>query len=349
MVPQALYVDENGAFLSRSDLPLVQAEEDELLVKVLYSGTNPADYKGPRFLGTRSSVLGNDFCGVVLDSPGVKKSEYNVGDIIAGYTTAGSPRPLRFGTHQQYTAVRLDAGTFKVPANLPLPDAAALTSVTQTASDAIFNRLKLPLPSGDNIPFDGTVVIWGGGTCVGYLAIQLARAAGATSIITTASLARHEALYNVGATICFDYNDPQVTEKVRSAIGSTTKIRGLEASGTSSELFLGALNGLSDDTRYVFVVLPPSRPQDEQARGVRHYDIHFSLPGGQQTLTEKARPEEADRMWKALMWAIAHYGDKISLPNVRVFNGTAEEALEQLEIVSQQGLHGKLVFKQPLE
>ncbi|EWY92298.1 hypothetical protein FOYG_05876 [Fusarium oxysporum NRRL 32931] len=126
-----------------------------------------------------------------LPAPTPAEGEILIEVLFSGYTSYEDDQPL-------------------LPANLLLPDAAALTTVVQTANDALFHLFKLPLPSSGHGHIEGTLVVWGGGTAVGMSAIQLARAVGLTSIIVTASASRHRVLREFGATQCFDYHDESV-------------------------------------------------------------------------------------------------------------------------------------------
>ncbi|EWZ52414.1 hypothetical protein FOZG_02186 [Fusarium oxysporum Fo47] len=137
----ALYADNEGNVVVRRDLPAPTPAEGEILIEVLFSGSNPSDLRIVNYLGFRNFVLGYDFCGRVLETPG-----------------------------QMALDSRPPIGIFKVPANLPLPDAAALTTVVQTANDALFHLFKLPLPSSGHGHIEGTLVVWGGGTAVGMSA-----------------------------------------------------------------------------------------------------------------------------------------------------------------------------------
>lgn len=63
-----------------------------------------------------------------------------------------------------------------------------------------------------------------------------------------------------------------------------------------------------------------------------------------------ARPTNHWNAWKALEWAVENYGSAFQLPCVRTFDGTANEALEEVSKVAagQQGF-GKVVLRHPLK
>ncbi|KAH7175654.1 putative alcohol dehydrogenase [Dactylonectria macrodidyma] len=349
----AIYADSEGKVVIRRDLPAPEPLEGEILIEIFYSGSNPSDLRIVYYLGYRDIVLGLDFCGRVLESPGLDGSGFKAGDIVAGYSTSEDVLPVRFGTHQSYIS-RPPIGLFKVPENLPLPDAAALTTVVQTANDALFNIFQLPMPGSGQSQADGTLVVWGGGTAVGTSAIQLGSAIGIKSIIVTASSSRHELLRGLGATHCFDYHDESVVEQVKQAIreAGQTQVWGFDTAGTadSSRLLLDSLTGFKGNTQFAFVgLMIGDRPTSEVALGVRHQRLAFDMPGALEPLVFPADPIAAEKMWLATEWVVKNYGKGFKLPGLRVFEGTAEEALDQLQTVAQQGAFGKLVLKRPLK
>ncbi|KAK1466220.1 hypothetical protein CCUS01_01068 [Colletotrichum cuscutae] len=315
----ALFVGNAGQVTTRRDLPPVTARDDEILIDVLYSGVNPEDLKIVHFTNYRNSVPGTDFCGKVLDCPALVESGFKVGDIVAGQTVAQGEYSKEYGAHKPRISTP-KLGLFRVPENMARPDAAAITTVSHTASDALYNNFQLPLPGSSTDVFEGTLVVWGGGTAVGLFAIQLARASRITNIITTASLSRHDLLRGLGATECFDYKDSDVSDKVRQAVINTghSRVWGFETAGSpeSSQLLLGALTNIDADVRFSWV--------------------------------NATEPGKAANIWAALDWVVKNYGKGFELPVVRVFEGTGEKALEEMETVSKQGAFGKLVLKHPL-
>ncbi|KAF5707770.1 zinc-type alcohol dehydrogenase [Fusarium mundagurra] len=207
---RALYADEDGKVVVLH-VPFPEPQEGELLIKVL------------------NYVIGTEFCGEVLVSKTLASTSFKAGNIVAGVLSGGQNPPLRWGTHHEFMTI-VASWAWKVPKNLPPQDAAGLSIVGLTAATGLFNDIGLPLPpsvakgtpdEGVAAP-EGTLVIWGGATSVGMAAIQFARAARVSSIITVASSKRHEYLRTLGATQSLDYNDTDVTEKVKSALRSTS-------------------------------------------------------------------------------------------------------------------------------
>lgn len=100
-----------------------------------------------------------------------------------------------------------------VPDSLPLANAAVLPLSVSTAASGLFHQLELPFPTLDPKPTGKTILIWGGSSSCGSSAIQLAVAAGLT-VITTASASNSDFVKTLGASDAFNYNDPNVVEKI---------------------------------------------------------------------------------------------------------------------------------------
>jgi NADPH:quinone reductase-like Zn-dependent oxidoreductase len=347
----ALYVDEDGAIVIQ-DMRLPEVPDNEVLIRVTYSGVNPSDTRILMFFDPRRRVLGNEFTGEVLDSPGLAGTQFKVGDIVAGYTSGSADRPIRYGSHQEYLSVP-PSWIYKLPSDLPQPEAAALTIVTMTANDILFNRLRIPPPYEVSGPTEGSLVIWGAATSVGMAAVQLARASGVTTIIVTASPKRHELLKSLGATHCFDYNDEAAIDSIKALLcdAGNGPIWAADAIGTvttpdSQTQLLSAIPVTDNRVVSLVTVLLTGHDGFEGSLGGRHEELSLDMPGGQK-LVIPARPDEAAVMWKSLYWAVEHYGKGFHGPPVTVFKGTANAALEEVKKVGELGMFGKLVLARP--
>ncbi|KAF4958266.1 hypothetical protein FGADI_2432 [Fusarium gaditjirri] len=91
---RALYVDEEGKIVVRH-VPFPEPQDGELLIKVLYSGVNPADTKIIDFFGLKNYVIGTEFCGEVLEAETLTSTSFKAGDIVAGVLSGDQSPPLR--------------------------------------------------------------------------------------------------------------------------------------------------------------------------------------------------------------------------------------------------------------
>ncbi|KAK1982059.1 chaperonin 10-like protein [Colletotrichum cereale] len=346
----ALYVDQDCTLKVIRDVPVPELVDGEVVVRVLYLGANPADVKHGPILGVRPTIIGYDFCGRVAQA--APTSDFTVGDLVAGSTPTGVGKPSRYGAHQEYLSCPEDIA-FKVPDNLPPTHAASLTTVVLTAADGLYSIFGFPLP-GEK-PTDGfktgPLLIWGASASVGISMLQLARASGASPIYVTASPKRHELLKKLGATQCFDYGAPDVISRIRAAAQESSAgpiAYAADCAGSLGEVSSAAQTEacVEGDATVLSVVAHPGK-QYKLPMASAATSFTFQLPNGL-TLSFPARPEAWERMRKALAWAVEKYGAQFELPEVDVFEGSAEEALDKVRKVAEQGRFGKLVLTQPL-
>ena len=90
------------------DSPIPVPEPDQVVTKVVVSGTNPKDWKRPQWSGT-SSNQGDDIAGVV-HSVGSNVVEFSRGDRVAAFHQMMAPG----GSYAEY-AVSWDHATFHIP------------------------------------------------------------------------------------------------------------------------------------------------------------------------------------------------------------------------------------------
>ncbi|KAI6378384.1 hypothetical protein MCOR25_002253 [Pyricularia grisea] len=351
----ALYMDDDCNLSVKRDFPVPTPEDDEVLIKILFSGVNPADIKHGQALAVRPVVLGYDFSGHVVSAP--PGSDFKVGDAVAGTTPTGLGRPARYGTHQDYATCPAER-LFHVPENLPMQDAASLVVVASTAADVIFNLFDLPPIPAENQPAapapGGSLLVWGASTAVGSSAVQYARASGVKTIIVTASASRHEILRGLGATHCFDYRDADVEEQITSLIkeqGLDPIRYALDAAGNP-----GANGGASSADRMTRCASPDAarasvvftNPPMPMAFADRSRDATFKLDGMPEPISIPRDEPKAAKVKEALDWTVRNYGNGFVLPLVEVWNGKSEDALEQIKVIADCGKFGKLAIQHPL-
>ncbi|KAG7419715.1 chaperonin 10-like protein [Fusarium sp. MPI-SDFR-AT-0072] len=346
---KALFIDSknNPQVIERQGLP--KPINGDLLIKVLYSGVNPADIKHATFLGMNNTVMGHDFSGQIIKTT-KPNSAYKPGDVVAGYTPAGLHQPTYYGAHQACITCPEDM-LFKVPDNLPLPDAASLTVVTMTAADAVYNLFKFPLPTQEEkLAYKVPFLLWGATGSVGYCTLQFAIASGASPIFVTANPAQFEHLRSLGVEHLFDYKDENVHEYIAKSLrglGFDKFLYAFDAAG-APDSGDQVLRAVADDTIIASTVLRDNR-RFKMPVATSRIDFVIQPPDAPHPISLPARPADHARAWKALNWAIENYGKKFRLPPVRVVEDTAENALEEIKrFVKQGGGFSKVSIKQPL-
>jgi NADPH:quinone reductase-like Zn-dependent oxidoreductase len=169
----------------------------EVLVEVSHSSVNPCDRSAP---GPYPQVMGSDIAGTVVD---VQDSctKLKVGDKVWGDIGAVTkPSGKENGGYAPY-ALGLESQLGKMPKNLDFDEAAALPKVALTGYKAFTRFGGAPFKSGK-----GVVLILGGSGGTGTSGIQLAKALGATKVITTTSAANADYVKSLGADEVIDYH-----------------------------------------------------------------------------------------------------------------------------------------------
>ena len=188
--------------LNQIDTPKINT--DDILIKVKSSSINPVDWKIREgylkdFIPYQMPVtLGFDVSGVVSEV-GSEVTDFKVGDEVFS-----RPDISRDGAYADYIAVKADEVAFK-SSKLSFEQAAALPLAGITAWQCLIDVGQLQ--AGQR------VLIHAGAGGVGHLAIQIAKAKGAT-VIATASTANQELLTQFGADQAVDYTKGVLLEQI---------------------------------------------------------------------------------------------------------------------------------------
>ncbi|CAF1271702.1 unnamed protein product [Adineta ricciae] len=212
-MPLALIVRENKRLVIEN-LPLPKYDLTDLLIKVTHVAQNPTDWKHVHFgLAKEGAIVGCDFAGIVAGVGKKAVGNYRKGERVAGCVHGGlDPEMNVRGAFSEYV-VQEASLVFRYPPTFSPEQIVTLPLVATTAALGLFHEMGLPLPPATlKINF----LVWAGSTSVGQCAIQLAKAIGCF-VITTASPARHEYLKELGADICFDYDDPNIVSLIKEA------------------------------------------------------------------------------------------------------------------------------------
>ncbi|MER7750968.1 NADP-dependent oxidoreductase [Kitasatospora sp. NPDC097643] len=200
---KAVTVPEFGGpeVLRVTEVPVPVPGPGEVRVRVYAAGVQPVDlairagFSPPGARIEPPFTLGNEFAGVV-DQLGASSYGWEVGDEVLGFRLLGG----------QAEFVTVDAAQLVAkPATMPWEQAGSLSASGQTAHLALS---LLGVGAGD------TVLVHGASGGVGTVAVQLARAWGAT-VIGTASEPNHAYLRELGA-IPVAYG-PGLVGRVRAA------------------------------------------------------------------------------------------------------------------------------------
>ena len=177
----------------------------EVVIEVVAAGVNRAD-TGQR-LGRYGPPPGaSPFpgleCSGVIAELGAGVSGWAVGDRVCALLAGGG--------YAEKVAVP-QGQVLRAPSSVSLVDAAALPETAATVWSNLFGLGALT--AGE------TVLIHGGSSGIGTMAIQLATVAGARVAVTAGSAAKLEACRALGASILVDYREEDFVDRVREETG----------------------------------------------------------------------------------------------------------------------------------
>ncbi|KAF8608404.1 GroES-like protein [Ceratobasidium sp. AG-I] len=183
--------------------PIPTPQGKQVLVKVTATAINPSDWKiaDGMYPFDYPAILGSDGAGII-ESLGTEVTHLKKGDKIF---FQGSFKPVDYATFQQYTLVDSEIAS-KIPENINDDEASTIPVGAMTAVTGLFQKTGIAFPESGPTAAGKPVLILGGSSSVGQCAIQLARIAGFTPIVTTASAQHTEFLRSLGATHVFDRN-----------------------------------------------------------------------------------------------------------------------------------------------
>jgi NADPH:quinone reductase len=181
-------------------------DAQEVIVRLHAAGLNPVDYKlrkaGGYYPDRLPLILGCDGAGVVEDI-GESVTRFKVGDEVFFFN--GGMGGDDQGNYAEHTVIHQDYLAAK-PSSLSMIEAASVPLAWLTAWEALFDRYALK--------HNDTILIHAGAGGVGYIAIQIAKHAGATVITTISSLEKAEFTRSIGADHCINYKEENFVEKV---------------------------------------------------------------------------------------------------------------------------------------
>ena len=204
---RAIVISEFGdpSVLSWSQVPSPQPGPGEVLLDISASAVNRADllqrqgfYPPPP---GASDILGLE-CSGTITALGAGVTSREIGEEVTALLAGGG--------YAEQVAVPV-AQLMSVPAPVSLVEAASLPEVACT----VWSNLVMTA----NLQQGEWVLIHGGGSGIGTMAIQVARALGARIAVTAGSAAKLDACAALGAEVLIDYQREDFVEVMTEATG----------------------------------------------------------------------------------------------------------------------------------
>src|ERR1700760_3871714 len=201
MTPFAISKPGGPEVLIPEQRPVPQPGADEILIRVQAAGVNRPDvaqrsgsYPPPP---GASDLPGLEVAGVVA-AVGSNAKRHKVGDVVMSLVAGGG--------YAQY-CIAQDAQAMAVPASLTIQEAGAIPETLMTVWHNVFERGALK--PGE------TLLVHGGSSGIGTMAIMMAKALGSKVIVTVGSKDKADACLKLGADHAINYKTEDFVEAVK--------------------------------------------------------------------------------------------------------------------------------------
>ncbi|MCJ1296088.1 NADPH:quinone reductase [Xylographa carneopallida] len=187
----------------RTDLPVPEPKEGEILVKNEFIGINYIDtyYRTGLYPAPKPEILGREASGTILSTGPHNTTSLTAGDRVVWMHTGG---------YAEYTACPA-AKAIKIPSAISSADACAAILQGLTAVTLVEEAHKVL--KGD------TVLVHAAAGGVGLWLCQVLRAKGAKVIGTASTEAKREEAKSNGASVCCGYEREEVLALVKKETG----------------------------------------------------------------------------------------------------------------------------------
>jgi NADPH:quinone reductase-like Zn-dependent oxidoreductase len=169
--------DQAGMPIVLDDAPVPILYPGTVLVKTSAVSINPSDHKMGGAFPSPGAIVSMDFVGRIMKimlTENNKKLELCVGDIVCGTVRGSNPDDHSTGSFAEYIRAPADL-VLRVPDGLPLDRAVPLGTPLLTNCVALWSSLRLEAMPDDPVTNTTPVLVYGGSTACGTMAIQLLR------------------------------------------------------------------------------------------------------------------------------------------------------------------------------
>lgn len=197
----------------------------EILIKAAAFASNPTDWKHLYSdSGPKGTIAGSDVSGVVeqvgSDVQGYKAGDYvsgflhgNVDTANGGFAEYVALNPITSIKYASLDTKPLSPGDHPIGKVDNFESAASVTLGLVTVALSFSTHIRIPQDKAANS--NDFILIWGGATATGFLAIQMAKLVYGLKVIATASSKHSQVLKSVGADYVVDYHDADAVDQIR--------------------------------------------------------------------------------------------------------------------------------------
>ncbi|KAF5671221.1 alcohol dehydrogenase like domain-containing protein [Fusarium heterosporum] len=194
------------------DVPIPDLQQDQILCQTKAVALNPADAKtidnSPNL-----GIGGYDFSGTVV-KVGASVTRFKTGDEVFGFVHGLNADNRDTGAFTDHVVATAEL-CCKMPASMTFDQACTIALALGTVGYAIFKQLGLSMPGSENGETPEYVLVAGGNTSSGRMAIQLLRLSGFKPIVTC-SVSASAAMKDLGAVQTFDYRSSTCGREIKN-------------------------------------------------------------------------------------------------------------------------------------
>lgn len=255
----AAYLPETNHPIEVREAPYPTPQESELVIRARALAINPCDWAaqqlGPALFPYIKFpfIVGEDIAGEVVET----------GSGITGFKVGDRVLALASSAFQTYAVAKEHMASL-IPPTISYEVASVVPLALSTSIISLFHKdyLGLQYPSTNPVPTTKTLLIWGGSTSVGSIAIQAAVAAG-YEVISTASPKNFAYVKNLGASLVFDYTSPNIADDLTAAMKGRQCAGGMAIAGVVEGTRNAAAEACSEvlarseGTKLLALTMPP--------------------------------------------------------------------------------------------
>lgn len=332
------------------EVSIPKLRDDYINVRVHAVALNPTDLKHVDYWASPGARVGCDYAGVVEEVGKKVTKNFKKGDRVAGFTH-GSNSP-EDGCFAEICTAKGDI-QIKILDNMTFEEAATLGVGITTVGQGLYQSLQLPLPNDPEAikkSSGAPILIYGGSTVTGSLAIQFAKLSGFT-VIATSSPHNFDYLKSLVADAVFDYKSPTCSKDIREySKNKLAHVFDCISEGESTKICVESMSP-EGGVYSTLLPVPISTIHDINDKVVRGYTLAYTAIGEAfkdepKDVLAKPQDFEFGKMWWELARGLLEEG-KIRVHGISV-NETGkglEGVLKGMDLMRQGKVSGrKLVY-----
>ncbi|KAF7182336.1 hypothetical protein CNMCM7691_001816 [Aspergillus felis] len=326
--------------------PLPVLRPDEVLVRTMAVALNPCDYKMHERFPSPGAIDGCDFSGIILAIgsavPSLRVS-FEIGDRVFGAVHGSNPIRHESGSFAEYIASEAQF-TLKIPDSMSFEEAAALGGTgLATLGMALFRTLELPGTPEEPAQNPQTVLVHGGSSSVGTIAMQLLRLVGHVPI-TTCSPRNWALAKEYGAEEVFDYHEPECAQKIKAYSRNTLRyVLDPFTDAKSIALCCGAMGRAGG--RYACLEMHPEYLLEKRTlkvgfvMGPALLGHRLELDYGYEREADLEMRQFGVRWYRSIQWLLDH--GRLRPHPLRVLPGRFDAILQGIEMLKSKSVSGE--------